>query len=352
MLESRDQPGILFGEASTEFYVPGLQFAIRIVLGMLGAIYFYWHQVPPLVFHPAVFALMFVSYFLFHLMWWQHFQLHGMGPPGIRVANWFDLVGAVIVFANDPYPVPAMLALVFATVLGNGLQHGLKAFSELMIGAVITLSVVFPIRQYVIGEMPPYNLAFLLLLLMVSLYYVYLLIMRIENLKFQAVQRSEMDPLTGISNRRAFFRAATYLMSLHDRTRLPLVLMYGDMDHFKEVNDKYGHDTGDKVLQMFASILKENARKGDAVSRLGGDEFVLAITDMSISDARSMAMRLQQSFVNWARSQSLPVGISFGLAAFPEKPVLLDDMMRHVDGALYEAKKQKGEPGIHIAPPF
>ena len=338
-----------YSPPTTEFYVPGLQFAIRILMAMLTAVYFYWRPVEPLVFHPQMFALCFVGYFAFHLIWWQHYQLHGMGGLGIRLANWMDLFGAAIVFSNDSMVVPPTMVLIFIAILGNGLQHGLKVFSELLIGAVVIGGASIPLRQTALGEMPPYNVPFLMLFLVVGLYYIYLLIIRIEHLKQQAVQTSELDPLTGMPNRRAFFRLARYLIALHDRTSLPLVVMYADMDRFKEVNDKHGHEMGDKVLQAFAEIVRQGFRKVDISARLGGDEFVFMMADMTIEDAGNVALRLKQEFRSWAAGQNLSVDISFGMGAFPADSISLDDMLRHVDGAMYEAKRQNGEPGIAVA---
>ena len=179
-----------------------------------------------------------------------------------------------------------------------------------------------------------------------------MLIRRIEFLKKKALEISERDGLTGIMNRRAFVNAAEYLLLLNERSPMSLIFFFGDLDDFKEVNDKFGHTIGDQVLQHFANMVIGRLRKTDIIARYGGDEFVFILTNTAISDAENIALLLQSDFKNWAETKGMSVGISFGLATVPQGAVQLDDMLRHADRALYKAKKKKGHPGIVIAPPL
>jgi len=97
---------------------------------------------------------------------------------------------------------------------------------------------------YFIGSWPPYNLYFYVFLIAFAVFYSYLLVRRLELMKMEAIRISEHDSLTGILNRRAFLRTAQYLLMLNERTNIPLVFIYADLDNFKAVNDQFGHEYG------------------------------------------------------------------------------------------------------------
>jgi diguanylate cyclase (GGDEF)-like protein len=338
-------------EATTEIYMPVLQFTVRMSLAVLAAIYFYWLPIPALIFTKPLIFVIISSFILFHLLWWRHYRLKGAGLVAIRLSCWVDLMSAVTATLIDPFPVPPMMLLILIAVLGNGIQHGLKIFLELLFSALGFIVVVFLLRRFLIGEWPSYSLCFFIFLLTFCLYYSYMLIRRIEHMKKEAEEIGEHDALTGLLNRRAFAKSAKYLLSLHQRTQLPLVIMFADLDDFKRVNDNYGHEMGDKVLQRFSNFVKEGLRKTDITARYGGDEFVFILTDTSVERAEAVALRLQTEFTDWSRSQGVNVGISFGLVAVPNGRVDLEEILRHVDAALYEAKQEKGRTGaISVLP--
>jgi len=343
--------GHIESEERTEFYVPWLQFLLRILLGILTALYFFWHKVPRLAVSDPPFVLVLVAYFVFHLCWWQRCKRRGMGIHGVRVACWIDLIGAGMAMLNDGSVVPPSLILLFIAALGNGVQHGERVFSELLIGALIVCGIVVPMRQSLLGAWPSYNLVFLMLFLVICLYYAYFVVTRIEQLKKEAIKSSECDILTGMLNRRAFTRASRYLLSAHDRTGLPLVVMFADVDGFKQVNDKLGHETGDRVRQRFAAGATARSRGMDITARYGGDEFVFMLLNAEADDARRVGLRIQEEFSAWTRQLGVEVGISFGIAELPSYPTDLAHALRVADKALYEAKKA-GPGGMAVAPPM
>jgi diguanylate cyclase (GGDEF)-like protein len=193
-----------------------------------------------------------------------------------------------------------------------------------------------------IGSLPPYNLYFYVFLLGFAVFYSYLLVRRLEQMKMEAIRISEHDSLTGILNRRAFLRTAQYLLMLNERTNIPLVFIYADLDNFKAVNDQFGHDMGDKALRYFSKIAKSGLRKNDIIARYGGDEFVMILTDTSLENAESVLLRIKDEFSLWAKDSGLPVGVSFGMGTTQEGENKLEDVMRRVDAALYDAKKKTG----------
>ena len=349
LAEGDDEVGLPLIEKQPQFYLPWLQFAMRILLGTFAGLYFCWRPVRPAVFSEVLFFLFFTAYFCFHFVWWRRYRRQGMGATGIRVASWVDLVCASMALLNDSFPVPPTACLVFMVVLGNGVQHGLHVFVELLVGSIMVCAAVLPIRQLTIGGPPPYNFVFLLLFLVTGLHYAYMLITRVEEVKDEAVRQSARDALTGMLNREAFSKVANYLLSLHMRTELPLTVMFADMDKFKDVNDQWGHAVGDDALKQFARIVGNSCRETDVSGRYGGDEFVFMLVDTGAEQAQSLAHRLRREFSEWARKRNLAVSISFGVAPVPAKCMEIGEILREADLALYDAKQDESCQGVAMA---
>ena len=108
-----------------------------------------------------------------------------------------------------------------------------------------------------------------------------------------AAHLADRDTLCPIFNRRAFEREVTREISLAERYGTPLCLIFIDLDRFKQINDCFGHATGDKVIQHVAQTLIENVRQSDIVGRLGGDEFGIALTHAELQDAQAKALSLE-----------------------------------------------------------
>jgi diguanylate cyclase (GGDEF)-like protein len=340
------------GETATisfECYMPRLQFWVRMLFGVLAATYFLYLPEPLILFDLTGILAILVLFFGFHIVWWCVFKYRGMGVWGIRLAVFFDIAGSFIAILNDPFPTPPTGSFLLAASLGNGIQHGLRLFQEQIFLIVILLFPVFAIRQYIVGAVP-YSLVFAVIFLAICLFYAYILVSRIEALRKEAETLAEQDPLTGIYNRNAFVRAAEYLLSLNERQQMTLTVMFADLDDFKNVNDTLGHVVGDEVLIHFARLTGILLRKSDVVARYGGDEFVFVLANMSAREAEQAAIRLQREFLKWTSDQGIRVGVSFGIMEVSKRKNRLDDLLRQVDVALYQAKKDKGRSRIVIAP--
>ena len=115
-----------------------------------------------------------------------------------------------------------------------------------------------------------------------------------------------------------------------------------DIDHFKRINDGYGHEAGDRVLQQLAALLVNNSRAGDYLFRLGGEEFLMLLVDTGLNGARRAAEKLRASVerevFRLPQEQTLSVTMSIGLACFDGHPDY-QQMMRRADEALYKAKE-------------
>ena len=148
--------------------------------------------------------------------------------------------------------------------------------------------------------------------------------------------RSETDPLTGLRNRRGFLDLAS--RQLH-RTR-HYALIIGDIDHFKKVNDTYGHRVGDIVLTQAAKIIDDSIRSGDISGRIGGEEFAVFLPDTSLDDAYHIAERLRHNiehFVFQTGSQDVRCTISLGVREY-DSATPLSEALWQADAQLYHAK--------------
>lgn len=153
------------------------------------------------------------------------------------------------------------------------------------------------------------------------------------------------DSLTGLFNRRAFHELASQMLKSAHRRRESTAFFMIDLDHFKRVNDRYGHLEGDHVLKMVAETLMATARENDIVARHGGEEFVMAIQGIDEAESLVAAERVRMAIAAITRTPC-KITASIGIAAFTpelrkrEATQILEDMLDQADRALYEAKNQ------------
>lgn len=155
------------------------------------------------------------------------------------------------------------------------------------------------------------------------------------------------DPLTGIANRRFFERRLEEELSRCKRTRQSLACVLVDVDHFKPINDRFGHQAGDEALRTIARALGEELRGADVLARYGGEEFVLLLPDTTVTLAATIAERLRQRVDTLAFAfdgKRIPMTISLGLACLQGAPadeeVNASALLQRADAALYQAKAQ------------
>nr|WP_282098177.1 GGDEF domain-containing protein [Pseudoalteromonas sp. MMG010] len=152
------------------------------------------------------------------------------------------------------------------------------------------------------------------------------------------------DDLTGLMSRRAFIEQSEALLKLCERNNEPLALAFLDLDHFKHVNDVYGHGGGDEVLKMFATVLQQQKRSSDLVGRLGGEEFALLLPYSTLDDARALLERIRKQTQNTQvgyLEHTIKVTVSGGLACIKNNTQNnLATLIKVADDALYNAKSQ------------
>jgi diguanylate cyclase (GGDEF)-like protein len=146
------------------------------------------------------------------------------------------------------------------------------------------------------------------------------------------------DSLTGIANRREFVRILEGEVDRARRYGVPLSLAMYDLDNFKRVNDTYGHDAGDDVLQAVTSLVKENIRAVDVAARWGGEEFMVLMPQSDIQAARNAAEKLRLAIAGHCFDKIDRLTASFGIAVF-EPQDDLNSLLKRVDDALYRAKE-------------
>ena len=164
---------------------------------------------------------------------------------------------------------------------------------------------------------------------------------KINDLQEKLHDQANRDSLTGLFNRRYLEGTLERELARCKREEAPLTLMLLDVDHFKQVNDTYGHQAGDEVLRVFGQLLQEHARAEDIVCRYGGEEFLLVLPKMPLAIARERAAQLLTLFRETTvtfREQQIRITTSIGIATTPVHADSVEGVIRCADEALYQAK--------------
>ncbi|MEO7112018.1 MAG: diguanylate cyclase [Polyangiaceae bacterium] len=174
---------------------------------------------------------------------------------------------------------------------------------------------------------------------------------RIATLVEESERLATTDGLTGLMNRRAFGAAMSNEVSRSTRHGYPLAVMMLDVDHFKQINDKRGHASGDRVLAKLGALLVEHLRKGDIAARWGGEEFVVALTSTDRESAPIAAERLrvaiEELIVTDGGGERISITASLGVAAWRESDTV-ESVVDNADRAMY-ASKAAGRNRVTVA---
>ncbi|MBS1816835.1 MAG: diguanylate cyclase [Acidobacteria bacterium] len=158
------------------------------------------------------------------------------------------------------------------------------------------------------------------------------------QLRDRLLNQSVRDPLTGVYNRRYMDEAMAREVSRASRLEYGLAVAMVDLDHYKQFNDTFGHDAGDKLLRTFAEFLSAHVRMDDVVFRYGGEEFALMLPGANTRAARQRLEELRRAWTDVAAALGWSVTFSAGVAEFPANGDSPADILRAADVALYEAK--------------
>jgi diguanylate cyclase (GGDEF)-like protein len=164
------------------------------------------------------------------------------------------------------------------------------------------------------------------------------------------IQLAHYDQLTGLANRTSFFEHMTRIASRARRMRQRVGLMMLDLDGFKLVNDTYGHEAGDTLLQEISHRMRQVFREYDVVARLGGDEFAVVLSEVESVEQISAIVRRLLTAVSaaiWIGEDRIDITASIGIAVFPDSAESITDLLKCADQAMYQAKRT-GKNSFHM----
>ena len=328
-----------------------IQYITRFVFVALGISYFNfviddyvspWFTLTGITIYLVIYGIWISGWFI--AAWQKHYSQFRY-----RLVMWTDVLSVSVCVLNDPFVVPLSSMVYIVVVLGNGMRYGMRAFAETLLISIIATVFVLSLRYTDGVHSLTAGTIFMNLFAVIILGYAYLLMSRIDANRTRLERRSKHDALTGLLNRRALMdHAMDYLCRTTDRN-CRTVLMFADLDQFKQINDQFGHATGDQVLKAVGLIIRNNIRQTDFAARYGGDEFVLILPGMTIEEAIQAAERIQEQLGDWAKKENLDVSITIGIGESPTHGTDFASLLHNVDKALYSSKDTNGRGGISLA---
>ncbi|WP_326538056.1 GGDEF domain-containing protein [Pseudorhodoferax sp.] len=278
------------------------------------------------------------------------------GTTALKVLAVLMPLGYALSFAHYPLRVgwsnfllAAMLVLLARATLVSH-RHGGRRWRLLLLACFATMAVLTGARgvlgAFFTSAYPtflapnPVNIAAALATNMaVVLGTVALLVAWRDEADDRLRAMANTDSLTGLPNRRGFMDRAEALFANAQRYRQPLAVLMLDLDHFKRINDSYGHDRGDEALRLFAQMLRETRRTGDLAGRLGGEEFCVVLPSGQRDTASGFDQRLRARLQQRSEEQlGFTLTYSAGVAAMSDGDATLTGLLARADAALYEAK--------------
>jgi diguanylate cyclase (GGDEF)-like protein len=259
-------------------------------------------------------------------------------PEYLLFAAWTGsqtIIATAVPLTGGPHsPAMAWFAIPIVTLSARFPARGVAA--GLAVTVAMMVAVAFGADAHAVIAKPPLLIMPLALCIAVA-------ILSTALMQSDVIHRSEavLDPLTGMLNRNSLKDRTVELAHQSERTGQPVGLIVGDLDHFKDVNDNFGHATGDAVLQDVAYLLRKQLRAFDLAYRIGGEEFLVLLPGANRRQAQAMAERLRQGVQADTVGGGLRVTMSFGVSASAgEGGFDYQHVCEEADAALYEAKRQ------------
>jgi diguanylate cyclase (GGDEF)-like protein len=235
-------------------------------------------------------------------------------------------------------PTRAALHIIFIAIAYAGVLAVDLAAGHVESGLLTAFGEAAPRWSFTVGT------------LVVAVAFVSLLKERLDRLVERFADAAREDPVTGMRNRRGFDETFELEVERAQRTGHSLSLVLGDLDHFKQVNDRLGHPRGDEVLRRAGEILTSTNRRIDLAARVGGEEFAVLLPDSDERGAHIAAERMRRAIREGFADDSMPLTISFGIASFPAHGDNTDDLMESADQALYTAKEIGRDCSVIFSP--
>ena len=177
-----------------------------------------------------------------------------------------------------------------------------------------------------------------------------LIVVLIDSLKRHMENEASLarkDPVTGLFNRYGFMERLEYQIALMARDRIPMALAYIDLDNFKQINDRFGHAEGDKVLRVIAHALQLSTRQTDTAARLGGDEFAVLLHGADRTQVEVLIQKIKNNLAKDRETAQRGVTCSIGCITFNGHTPDMDSAVKAADSLMYEVKR-RGKDGILV----
>jgi diguanylate cyclase (GGDEF)-like protein len=325
------------------------QFITRYLFGALGLAYFNLGESVTrgpeyLVAINAVHVvyLVLITLYMMHA-WWRVDSV-----IRLRVAMLTDVLGvSAAVFIDSNVMSPAYL-LYLVIALGNGMRYGVRAFAEAAVTSFVFTALVLGLRMTDYLQHFSIVSFFFILFVAIIVLYSYALMKNVDRARDSLEIESHNDVLTGLLNRRGLSERAEILFRSIGADRKSVAVLFADLDGFKAVNDAYGHDAGDRLLQEVARSLAARLRGNDIVARFGGDEFIVILPDANLEEAAVVAKRLQAAAAA-ADDGKARLSLTIGIGLAPEHGADLEAVVKTVDAAMYQGKLVGGRGEIRRA---
>lgn len=317
------------------------------------------HVLPPLAVHLLGHSAVLLSYGLFWTAARMFEHRKPLWPAGLAGGVlWFGACAlpgfADMVTASGLYTVIVLGFYIFATAWEIGRGHNERLVSRPLATLVLGLygflliayvPVILSMNTDLAAGAGSQLLAGMLLAAYLLWFAILFLLITLVKERGELAHRvaSLRDPLTGAGNRRYFMQEGAWALEKARRSRTASAVLIADLDHFKNVNDTFGHPVGDAVLRLFAKIARAKLDPDQVFGRLGGEEFGILLPGFGEIQARDAAERIRRSFTAQALSvDGFPVSakVSIGICVAPHSVHELTEMIAGADGALYEAKNK------------
>lgn len=293
------------------------------------------------------------------MIWTGARRFHGRPPLYIAAlsgAFFWLMVGSLPQFASGS-PGRVLLASAIITVyafmtaaeLRRDRRRSMRArLRNIVVPSLHAAVFVAPVLtiHFVTGMQSGFEHSYFALFALLTLLYVVgtafiVVVMAKERSELIHKTAAVTDPLTGVFNRRGLLEAAQKLMAAQARKKQQVTVLMFDLDHFKSINDRFGHDGGDEALRVFATTASSNMRATDILGRFGGEEFT-AVLPGGVDSAVAVAERLRVAFEQSGQmiaGQAMNATVSIGAAAGDAREIDLASLMSRADAALYRAKQ-------------
>lgn len=265
---------------------------------------------------------------------------------GLALVSFLGLCGNYILL---PERTPYLFTILFFYNIGFLVLAPLATATHILAAAIVPTLVVY-LFLFVIDSLDtlfvPFTLHTIPLLLILNLAAWYIRSMAQDHYRLyrENTELATYDDLTGLFNRRAWESRTSPLLARAMREREPLALLLLDIDHFKTINDTWGHLAGDEVLRQLAGCLRRTLREYDLVGRYGGEEFVISVAGLEEEPILALADRLRKAVerhrFKLPDGTEVSITLSIGVACLHEGVASLDALLDESDKALYQAKKQ------------